>query len=603
MQKTILVSAVLFSLNSFVTHAEDIETITITATRAANVVSQPLASQITIDRTQIELAQVQSVTDLLSRYAGIDVANNGGRGQTASVFIRGASSDQTLVLVDGVRVGSATNGAATWATISPQLIERIEVVKGPRAAVWGSDAIGGVINIITRKATKESLELSVSYGSENTSSVLAGGSLQHAAGATYISFNHEKSDGFDALQTAEPDDDGYENVNVAVNGYQNLSNDLSINWLFKLADTKSDYDTAFGGANQSDNTNQEWKLGADYQWQLGDKQQTLVANIASSRDKSLSYGNGIVKSEGSLFETRRDQFSLINTAEVSSRFTLAAGVDLYREEVISTTDFAETERDVQGYFAHGLYQHNKLSAELAVRYDSVGKVDEETTYNASLGYQITDTFSVSLLQGTGFKAPTFNDLYFPVGAFSAGNPDLLSETSDSQEINVSYQQNAVSASVSWYQTDIENLIEWAPGDDFIWRPTNLANAEIEGVDLNLAYQGFGGRHEINIGYLDAVDVATNAPLARRAKNQFGYQFSAQFDRLDVLVSLQHKAKAYDAGVELDSYEILDLSFQYAISEKLQASLKLHNVLDEEYQTVTSYNTQGRTAFVGLSYQL
>lgn len=604
MRTTLTALAALTALYSVNVHAQDknIETITVTATRAANFTHQPLAAQLTISKAQIELAQVQSVADLLARFAGIDIGNNGGRGQNTSVFIRGASSDHTLVLIDGVRIGSATNGAATWSTISPQLIERIEIVKGPRAAVWGSDAIGGVVNIITRKANKNSLQFGASFGSENTQTATAALNVHHGEGATAVAISHEASDGFDVLTSVEPDDDGYENLSASIKGHQQFSQ-FSLNWLLKAAQLQSDYDNAFGGANESETTNQEWKIGALADWQLGGQSNVLVANMGSARDKSVTFGNGIAKTNGSLFETVRKQISLTNTTNVNNALTVAIGSDLYQEEIVSTTEFSETERLVQGYFVHGLYQQSKISAELAVRYDNVEAVSSETTYNAGVGYEVAEGVRINLLRGTGFKAPTFNDLYFPSGQYSSGNPDLLSETSNSNELSVEYTSNALSASVSLYQTDINNLIDWAPGDDFVWRPSNISNATIDGLDLHVSYQGFGGQHHVNISYLDAIDATTQTRLNRRAKNQYGYQFTTQFNALEMLLSYQYKGGSFDAGAELDSYQLVDISFQYAVTNKLNANLKIHNLLDEAYQTVSNYNTQGLTGFIGVTYSL
>lgn len=584
---------------------DDVEVITITATRATNTIMKPLASQIVIDREQIELAQVESVTELLSRYAGIDVAVNGGRGQNASVFIRGASSDQTLVLIDGLRVNSATNGGATWSTISPNLIERIEVVKGPRAAVWGSDAIGGVINIITRQNAPGKIGLAARYGTNDTQSYVVSGGIAHGKGSTSISVNHESSDGFDVLKSNEPDEDGYDNLSLAINGSQRVTEALDISWLLRASDQDSDFDSTY--LNRGENENREWRLAAEYDWTVAGNKNTTLASFGTTRDRNLTYrtdgANGVdnnrPKSAGDLFETRRDQLSVINTTHFSNAFTLALGADLYDEKVVSTTDFADKERSVEGYFAHGLWQQDKISAELALRYDDVENINSESTYNASFGYQFTDAIQVSLLKGTGFKAPTFNDLYFPFG----GNPDLLSETSDTDEIVLNYTRNAFTMALSWYQNDIENLIEWAPDANGVWQPRNIANADIEGVDLNLSYSGAGGEHAFNLGYLDAVDKASGSPLVRRAKNQYGYQFTTNFGATDLMLSYEYKGKRYDRGNELSSYQLVDISLEHKLTDDFSAQLKLNNLFDEEYETVFDYNVEGRAVYVGLTYQM
>ena len=597
MQKSKLAMTMSLALTSTFAVAEDIETITVTATRAANLSGVPAVQQLVIDRQQIELAQVQSLPELLSRYAGLDIAQNGGRGQQASVFVRGASSDQTLVLINGLRINSASSGGASWSTISPELIDRIEVIKGPRAAVWGSDAIGGVINLITRQHQPGTVELGTFYGTDNTQSYYAGGGIGHGDGSTSVIVNHESSDGFDVLKSAEPDDDGYDNLNVTVNGQQRVTEQFGLSWLLKAAEQDTDFDSTY--LNSSENKSHELKLASDIDWSVGDTANTTVISVGASRDASLSFGNGRSQENGDLFETRREQVSLVNTSQLHDSFTLAIGTDIYEEALTSTTAYAETERLVRGYFGHGLYHQGKVSAELALRYDDVENINSERTYNASVGYQFTDAFSVSVLKGTGFKAPTFNDLYFPWG----GNPDLLSETSESEEVVFSYVEGPYTVSVSGYDTTIENLIEWAPDAQNVWQPRNIANADIRGVDVEFAYQGFGGQHNFSLGYLDAVDEATNARLDRRAKNQFGYQFTTKVGEFDLLLSYEYKGKRYDRGNALDSYQIVDISLAYAISDTLTAKAKLQNLFDEEYETVFDYNPQGRAVHVGLKYQL
>lgn len=624
MKKSSIALAIALSASAFIAQAQDasdtaeLETITVTATRAANQITKPLASQITIERADIELAQVESLPELLSRFAGIDIAQNGARGQTSSVFIRGAGSDQTLVLINGLRVNSATNGGATWSTISPLLIERVEIVKGPRAAVWGSDAIGGVINIITRTMTPGKVDLSARWGTNNTQSFLAAAGVEHGEGSTSFSVNHESSDGFDVFKTLEADEDGYDNLSFAINGSQNLSNDLVLSWLVRLSDQDAEYDSTFDSGNPTDmeaeNENREWLLSAQYNWGVStNKNNTTQFTIGSTKDSSFNVNRANPDDPGSLFETTRDQLSLVNTSQFGDAFTLVVGADIYDEKVDSTTTFAiqvdadtaviVDERRVEGYFAHGLYESGKLSAELAVRYDDVENVDSETTYNASVAWQLTDSFRVSYLKGTGFKAPTFNDLYFPTSAFSGGNPDLISETSDAEEVVFNYSAGNLTLDVSWYKNDIENLIEWAPDENFFFQPSNIANADIEGIDFTAIYDGLGGTHTINIGYLDAVDGSTGLRLVRRAQNQHGYQFATSFGQTDLLINYEYRAGSVDRALELRSASLVDITLDHNFTPELSGVVKLQNLFNDSYETVSGYNVIGRAAYVGVTYQL
>lgn len=596
--KKLTIALAISSLISAHLQAEDnLETITVTASRGAQLATPTLANNIVIERAQIELAQVESVPELLSRYAGIDVAQSGGRGQVASVFLRGASSDHTLVLIDGLRVNTATTGGVTWSTLSPSMIERIEIVKGPRTAVWGSDAIGGVINIITRKHADNSGVLTAKYGKHNNQSYYLGGNFSHGNGSTTLAVNKESSDGFDVLKSAEPDQDGYDNLSVAINGNQHINDRFRLNWLLKASKQDTDFDSTY--LNESENKNREWQLAADYDWPVSDTTNTTSVSLGAIRDQNLSFGNGRSEKKGDLFETRRQQVSLVNTTKFNPTFTLVVGSDQYNEKVVSSTEYARSKRRGAGYFAHALFAEDKVSAEFAVRYDDVENIDGETTYNASVAYNLIESVQIGYSKGSGFKAPTFNDLYFPFG----GNPDLLSETSHSDEVNISYSKDDTTVSMSWYSTDIENLIEWAPNAANVWQPRNIANADITGVDVTVNYQGLGGQHTFNYGYLNAKDVATDKQLARRAKNQFSYQFMARFDRLDLLLNYEYKGKRTDRNNQLRRYQRVDLSLNYHFNDAFSGQLKLHNLFDEEYETVFGYNTLGRAVYIGGSYQL
>lgn len=597
MKRLTLALAVAAATSSMVSADDGVETITVTASRGANVQLPTLATHVVIERSDIELAQVESVPELLSRYAGIDVVTNGGRRQVASVFTRGASSDQTLVLVNGLRVNTASSGGATWNTMSPELIERIEIVKGPRAAVWGSDAIGGVINIITREQAPGSVTLNAKYGTNKTQSYYLGTGVSHGNGATTFAINKERGDGLDVLKTSEPDDDGYENLSFTVNGNQTVTNALSVNWLFKSSKQDVDFDSTY--LNTSENENREWQLAGNYQWTASDIQNTATLSVGAIKDKNLSFGNDRAKQDGDLFETQSDQLSATNTSIFNESFTLVLGTDQYKEEMVSSTAFTQSERRVEGYFGHGLFSQNGLTAEVALRYDDVENIDSETTYNLGVGYQITDEIQLSVAKGTGFKAPTFNDLYYPYG----GNPDLLSETSDTEEVNVTYVKDAFDLMLSYYNTDIENLIEWAPDADNVWQPRNLSQADISGIDITANYSGLGGNHTFNYGYLDAVDGATGSRLVRRAKNQFSYQFTASFDTTDLMLNYEYKGDRMDSGVELDSYQLVDVSVNHRFTDAISGKLKLHNVFDEEYETVLNYQTLGRSVYLSINYQM
>jgi vitamin B12 transporter len=541
---------------------DELETITVTASRSPTNIEDSLATQVVITRADIERIQPKSILDMLATVAGIDISTTGGRGQTSSVYMRGANSNHTLVLLNGVRISSATLGSTNVQSIAPELVERIEIVKGPRAALWGSDAIGGVIQIFTRKLDNGEHFISASVGSENYKMLNAGIGIEHGDGYTSFSVEHEGADGFDARDDAEFDKDGYSFNSFAINGEQQISQSLSLNWLAQLDQGDTEYDSSYG-ANESEVNNHIWQLGAAYETQFADINSITQFSISQNRTSNISHGNGISISEGTQYDSRRAQYSLLNSNELSSSLHLNVGADIYQETLKGDAQYDETTRDTTGIFAHVMFNQDDLSSELAVRNDDVEGIASEITYNASVGYQVTTNTQISISVGTGFKAPTFNDLYYPLQWGYVGNTDLVSETSSSFELSVKNNFDNLSVDFNVYQTDIEDLIDWSGTNaDGNVTPVNVDSVEISGAELGFNYQGFGGVHQFNMSYIEAEDASTGNQLGRRAKEHVSYQFDTTVADAELYAEVQYKGKRYDylwggTVVELDGYSLVN----------------------------------------------
>ncbi|SET66754.1 TonB-dependent receptor domain-containing protein [Thalassotalea agarivorans] len=593
-----------FNASAAETVEENLEVITVTGTRSELALDQQLSSVTVITREDIERIQPKSFVDLLTSLPGVDVASNGGRGQSASVFLRGANSNQTLYLLDGVRISSASLGTTDVNAIAPEIIDRIEIVRGPRAALWGSDAIGGVVQIFTRKLEENSAFAGATFGSEGYKQYKAGLGLKHGDGQSNLTVNHEQADGFDSLATAEPDKDGYEYTSFAFNGKQQLSAAFSLDWLAQLDKGDNEYDNAFGGNNQTEIDNHVYSLGANFDTQST----TTRVSIAQSQNSSTQYGSGA----DTLFETTRNQVSALFNARPTSAFQYNVGGDFYIEELAGTTDYATDSRNVIGVFGHGIYNGDLFAFEAAARYDDVEGIDSEVTYNAGVGINFGESTRISFNHGTGFKAPTFNDLYYPASPYSSGNPDLVSETSSSYEILLTSQLGKFDLNLSVYTTDVENLIQWQPDENFFYQPQNVAEAELKGAEFVAQYNGNFGSHTFNATYGSAVDAQTDKDLLRRADYQFNYLFGIDIGELGLYMEYQYVGKRYDSGfdenfapidIKLDAYSLLNLSARYPVGDYVELEARITNATDEEYQTVNNYNTQGRAAYLGVVFKL
>jgi len=571
------------------TEADELETITVTASRSPMDVADSLASQVVITRADIELANPVSVLDLLSSLPSIDISSNGGKGQASSVFMRGTNSDHTLVVIDGIRISSATSGSASLNTISPEMIERIEIVQGPRAALWGSDAIGGVIQIFTRQLSGGEFFVGTSFGVDNYQKYKAGVGISHGDGQTSILISKEKSDGYDVKEGTETDDDGYDFNSIAIRGSQNVTKDFLVDWLFSSDEGDNEYDGYYNG---SDIKNHAWLLRANYKNQIGNVKNYTTFSAGQNRDSADSLIDGA--SQG-VFETRRNQFSALNNSYFSDELQLNIGLDYYQDDVSkSATVYNVGKRYTTGVFAHTAYSLNSWTYELTLRHDDVEKIDSESTFNLGGGYKINDDSRLVINYGTGFKAPTFNDLYYPFG----GNEELVSELSSSAELFFETKLMNVNTSWNLYHSEVDNLIVWGGSQS-----ENIEEVEINGFEFAMNFNQLGGTHDFNLSYTDAEDKQTEKQLIRRAKEKFNYKFTTQISDASIYIEYQFVGSRLDKNdVNLSSYQLLNLGLNYDVSDNISISSRVTNLLDEDYQTAYEYNTQERAFYLGVTYQ-
>lgn len=619
MKKTLLALTIASTLSPALTFANSVanntelkvdetETIIVTANRTSQSSTDLLSSVKVISRVDIDLSSASSVAELLNDVNGLQISQNGGAGQTTSLFSRGTNSGHTLVIIDGQRISSATLGQVAFADLGVDQIERIEIIKGPRAALWGSDAIGGVIQIFTRQLAAGEIAADLGIGNMNQQQLSISGALPHGDGSTSFTAATKSSDGYNVFSPAEDDDDGYNRESFSVIGHQNLDSHWQVNWLAKFNQGESDYDNAFGGANESSFENKQWQLSASHT--KDDWQQNFF--VGQQQNESRSFGNGIAEKEGTFFQTTRLQASWLGDLQLTEQLTTNLGFDFIDEEIDSKTPFDVTQRDIKAAFARLAFDNNTVILDGAVRYDDIEGVDSEATYNLSAGLRFAQNSLVSLSIGSGFKAPSFNDLYYPAGTYSYGNPDLIAETSDSIELLVKSNFSGINAELSIYNTEIENLIEWQPDENYAYHPVNVNNAEIDGVELTLSSELLGLNHQVQFSYLDAKDSNTNAPLIRRAKHSASYQVSQSWEKLNLLASINYQGDREDTAfdpvtfapirVELSSHTLVDVSAAYQVATDWSVALKVNNLFDRDYVTNNNYIGQPAQYLLSVSYR-
>jgi len=615
MKKTLLALTIASSVTPALTFANqtsntvhETETIVVTANRSSQSSADLLSSVKVISRVDIDLSSANSVAELLNDVNGLQISQSGGAGQTTSLFSRGTDSGHILVIIDGQRISSATLGQTAFSDLSVEQIERIEVIKGPRAALWGSDAIGGVIQIFTRKLAAGEIAADLGFGNMKQQQLSISGALGHGDGSTTFTAATKSSDGYDVFDGAEEDDDGYNRENISIVGHQKINQHWQVNWLAKYNQGESDYDNAYGGANESSFENQQWQLSASQD--NGNWNQNFF--IGQQKNESRTFGNGIAEKDGSLFQTTRLQASWLGGLQLTKQLTTNLGFDFIDEEVDTLTPYTITQRDIKAAFTRLAFDNNTIIVDGALRYDDIEGVDSEVTYNFGIGSRFAQNSLISLSVGSGFKAPSFNDLYYPKDFYSYGNPDLVAETSDSIELLVKSELSGINTEISVFNTKIDNLIEWQPDENYAYHPINVNEAEIDGAELTLSSEYLGLNHQVQLSYLDAKDSNTNKPLIRRAKQTASYQISQTWEKLNLLASLNYQGEREDVAfdpvtfeeirVVLPSHTLVNVSAAYQVTTDWSVALKVNNLFDKDYVTNNNYNGQPAQYLLTVSYR-
>ena len=597
-------AAALSSLSAFGADETTVPVL-VTATRTAQTADESLASVSVITRADIERSGARSLPDLLEREQGISFARSGPLGQNTSLFMRGTEGDHVLLLVDGVKLGSATTGQAAFQHLPLEQIERIEIVRGPRSSLYGSEAIGGVIQIFTRAgdpgATASAMAGENDSGEIETTFTGGGDDTRYT-----VSARHFETDGISARSDAFPDDDGYRNDSASVNVSHDLSEDFTWSLSAMNADGTTEFDfCGLGSADcQTDFTQQVISTRITAQptsvW-------STSLTIGRSRDRASSFADGAFTDE---FDTERDEVSWQNDFTVGIRSLVTLGLDYSDDSVDSTTDFTETSRTNEAVFAQWQWTGASSDVQASVRHDDNEAFGEESTGSVAAGYRVGDTTRVYGSFGTAFKAPTFNDLFFPFTDFGfgftfEGNPDLRPETSESLEIGVEGGRQW-RWGINAFHTEIENLIVLNDAADSV---INLDQGNITGLELSASGSHGNWDLDANLTVLETEsetnDVNDGNELPRRPARVLAVGARRDFGRSSLGIHAQYESARFDDAantVELDEFTVVNMHVDHRIEEDLVLRGELHNVLDTDYETVNNFNMLDRALFVRLKYQ-
>nr|VFK79480.1 MAG: vitamin B12 transporter [Candidatus Kentron sp. SD] len=580
--------------SSFPVFATEIDPVVVTATRTARTADDTLAPVTIVTRDDIKRQQAQSIRDVLRGMPGIGIANSGGAGKNTSVYLRGTESDHVLVLIDGVKVGSATSGTTSFQHIPIEQIERIEIARGPRSSLYGSEAVGGVIQIFTRKGGGRTKPFfSIGYGAHHTYDITAGISGGGERGWYNLSISGVDTKGFDAKATEEPDDDGYRDLSGFLRAGYRFHNGIDVD----IHAMRARNDTEFDGSFQNESESVQQVLGGTLRYSPMDPWQ-LTLSAGQSRDDLDSFKDGVFKDR---FDTTRHTFLLQNDFSVTDKHLLTLGIDYQDDRIQSTKAFRLTSRDNRGVFAQyqgALFAHD---LQFSLRRDENQQFGARDTGSAAWGYAFGEGLRISAGYGGAFKAPTFNELYYP----NYGNPDLGPEESRSFEIGLDGKVPWGRWNLDAYETRIDDLIAY---DASTTAAANIQKTRIRGLESTFATRMQDWDIEANLTLLDPENRSSDNPgnvLPRRARQSLRFDADRQFGKYAIGATLVAENERYDdlANTEkVSGYATLDLRAEYELTRDWRLQARVENVFDKDYETVASYHQPGRGLFLTLRYQ-
>ncbi|ELN4158087.1 TonB-dependent vitamin B12 receptor BtuB [Citrobacter braakii] len=591
------------------------DTLVVTANRFQQPVNTVLAPTDIVTREDIQRWQSKDLNDVMRRLPGVDISQSGGMGKSSSLYVRGTEARHVLVLIDGVPMARAgISNAIDIGQLPVSLVQRIEYIRGPRSAVYGSGAIGGVVNIITMSNDDKS-QITAGMGTDGYQTYDGiinkrfGDTIVTAAGA------YETTRGFniqpDSPYRGDSDRDGYRNK-LFWGGVQHKFNDNVSGFFRGYGYTaNSDYDQGssgyVGGNDEAQNYTQSWDTGLQYSSGIYSSQ--MIANYQHLKDYNYSNELGRYAGDASLDNMEQRYIQWGNSVEVGHG-AVNGGVDWKQEKLTSSsTTKADTyKRDTTGLYLTGQQQIDSVTLEASGREDHDEQFGWHGTWQTAAGWEFVDGYRATLSYGTGFLAPSLGQQYGATrfassyGPGIAANPNLKPEESRQWEAGIDGLTGPLDWRLSAYHYKVQNLIDYKDN-----QYVNLKSATIKGLEWTGNITTGPVDHHLTLQYVDPRDDETNKVLYRRAKQQVKYELTGQIFELGWNVMYQYLGERYDndydnkRDVKMGGVSLWDLGVSYPITSQLTVRGKIANLFDKDYETVYGYATAGREYTLSGSY--
>ena len=633
MKKIILPSLLvtqLFTASVFADNELKTSDVFVTATRTPISKNNVIADVTTISSEDIERAGSSSLPELLQRQPGIEISNLGGPGKVSTIGIRGTSSTHSIVLVDGIRLSAATTGFSAIEHIPLSQIEKIEIVRGPASSLYGQDAIGGVIQIFTKKGVDGFKPyVDIGYGSYNTSNFKSGVRAGNNQTTYAINFAAMNTDGFSAFvpnpanaaNSINLDKDGYKNYSLSSSLSHKINQDYEIDLQYFLSKGKNQFDNRFAAGSPlfHGNYRNEIKLetyAMNIKGQINKAWQSSI-KLSQSTDKYLDLqklNNFTFEDDANLndlYKTTQDQLSWQNNVALP-RGSITLLYDFLKQRIKTTDVYEKTQRTNHGVMVGYSLIEDKHNFQSNFRKDFNSAYEDAVTGNIGYAYSIDPNWTVSSSYGTAFVSPSFNFLYSLADSFALGNPNLKPEKSKNIEGSIRYKDDSGSMSLTMFQNKIDDFIIYtAPAVGGSRTSTqNLNKAEIQG--LTISGDQFFGHFQIKGSATgqSAKNEDTDKYLPRRASLIGNINLNYYIGNWNIGVEETFSGKRFDDKeniVNLSGYTLTNIVTDYKINDKLKFNLRLNNVFDKDYSLAAEgrsgfkYQTPGRSLFANLRY--
>jgi vitamin B12 transporter len=591
------------------------EEIVVTAARMPQALDKSIADTTVLNEQDIKKSGAPDVVTLLRSVPGIEIAQNGGMGSSSGIYMRGTSPSQVLVLLDGVRIDSATMGTTAIEHIMLDNIERIEVVRGNVSSLYGSEAIGGVIQLFTRQGRgAPAFNASAGVGNEGTQRMSAGFSGSVNDTSFSVNAGRVKTDGVSAINPqlltgSNPNKNGYDNSTLDAQIKHAINADHALTASVFSTRGNSSYDISGLPTAINNIIENIDKLSLSSDDQISSMWHSQV-RLSQGVDDSQTFGVYPGR-----FQTRSNQLAWQNNFKLADNQHLSLSVENLNQAVTSNTLFSQTGRNVNSVLGGYVGEYGAQQVQLNLRQDRYSDFGAANTGLLGYGLSFADSWRATASISNAFKAPTFDDMYWPFkdygfGYTYAGNPNLKPERSVNKEAGLHYAANGQRVDAVYFDNRIGDLIvgNGLPALTYI----NISQAKINGQELNYAGD-FGNTHlRASATFQNPRDGMTGQVLARRAKEFGNFGVNQDFGVLNMGAEVRYSGARQDVyyntntftstAATLPGYQLLNLTARYQIDKNLNLSARVGNLFNRSYSEVYGYNTPGRTLFVGLSYQ-